>query len=46
MTVRAAEGGTTGPAADDDERLRRAEAWLRKEQGFGGPMQAHFLETA
>jgi hypothetical protein len=24
----------------------RAEAWLRKEQGFGGPMQAHFLETA
>ena len=24
----------------------RAEAWLRKEQGFGGPMTAHFLETA
>jgi len=24
----------------------RAEQWLRKEQGFGGPMQAHFLETA
>ena len=24
----------------------RAEAWLRKEQGFGGPMQATFLETA
>ena len=24
----------------------RAEAWLNKEQGFGGPMQAHFLETA
>lgn len=24
----------------------RAEAWLAKEQGFGGPMQATFLETA
>ena len=24
----------------------RAEQWLAKEQGFGGPMQAHFLETA
>lgn len=24
----------------------RAEAWLRKEQGFGGPMTATFLETA
>lgn len=24
----------------------RAEAWLRKEQGFGGPMTASFLETA
>ena len=24
----------------------RAEGWLAKEQGFGGPMQAHFLETA
>ena len=24
----------------------RAESWLAKEQGFGGPMQAHFLETA
>ena len=23
----------------------RAAAWLRKEQGFGGPMQATFLET-
>ena len=24
----------------------RAQHWLRKEQGFGGPMTAHFLETA
>ena len=24
----------------------RAEQWLRKEQGFGGPMVATFLETA
>jgi hypothetical protein len=24
----------------------RAEQWLRKEQGFGGPMTATFLETA
>ena len=24
----------------------RAEQWLRKEQGFGGPMTAHFLKTA
>ncbi len=24
----------------------RAEGWLRKEQGFGGPMTATFLETA
>ncbi len=23
-----------------------AEAWLVKEQGFGGPMNAHFLEFA
>lgn len=24
----------------------RAEQWLRKEQGFGGPMTATFLKTA
>jgi hypothetical protein len=24
----------------------RAQGWLRKEQGFGGPMTATFLETA
>ena len=25
--------------------VTRAKVWLRKEQGFGGPMTAHFLET-
>ena len=24
----------------------RARSWLDKEQGFGGPMTAHFLKTA